>query len=100
MTSSDKTRCEELSTRSKRAIPLLAIAQGTAAIGGMLIKGINALVDTKRANSFNNTIKMLNANIEITHNRLVTLENRTSMMVKSIMPALKDLKFQINKANE
>ena len=43
-TSSDKTRHEEHSTRSKRAIPLLAIAQGTAAIGGMLIKGINALV--------------------------------------------------------
>ena len=91
---------EEHGTRNKRAIPLLAIAQGTAAIGGMLIKGINALVDAKRANSFNNTIKMLNANVEITHNRLVTLENRTSMMVKAIMPALKDLKFQINKTNE
>ena len=99
-TSSDKTGHEEHSTRNKRAIPLLAIAQGTAAIGRMLIKGINALVDAKRANSFNNTIKMLNANIEITHNRLVTLENRTSMMVKAIMPALKDLKFQINKTNK
>ena len=43
---------------------------------------------------------MLNANIEIIHNRLVTLENRTTMMVKAIMPALKDLKFQINKTNE
>ena len=74
--------------------------QGTAAIGGMLIKGINVLVDAKRANSFNNTIKMLNANIEITHNRLVTLENRTSMMVKAIMPVLKDLKFEIYKTNE
>ena len=30
----------------------------------------------------------------------VTLENRTSMMVKAIMPVLKDLKFQINKTNE
>ena len=95
-TSSDKTEHDEHSTRSKRAIPLLAIA----AIGGMLIKGINALVDAKRANSFNNAIKMLNANVEITHNRLVTLENRTSMMAKAIMPALKDLKFQINKTNE
>ena len=57
VTSSDKTGCKEHSTRSKRAIPLLAIAQGTAAIGGMLIKGINALVDAKRANSFNNAIK-------------------------------------------
>ena len=75
-------------------------AQGTAAIGGMLIKGINALVDTKRANSFNNAIKMLNANVEITHNRLVTLESRILMMAKAIMPALKDLKLQINKTNE
>ena len=100
VTSSDKIGHEEHSTRSKRAIPLLAIVQGTAAIGGMLIKGINALVDAKRANSFNKAIKMLNANVKITHNRLVTLENRKSMMAKAIMPALKDLKFQINKTNE
>ena len=30
--------------RNKRAIPALAIIQGVAAIGGMMIKGINALV--------------------------------------------------------
>ena len=59
VTSSEKTEHEEQGSRNKRAIPLLAIAQGMAAIGGMLIKGINALVDTKRGNSFNNTIKML-----------------------------------------
>ena len=100
VTSSDKAECKEHSTRSKRAIPLLAIVQGTAAIGGMLIKGITALVDAKRANSFNNAVKMLKANVEITRNRLVTLENRTSMMAKAIMPALKDLQFQINKTNE
>ena len=99
-TSSDKTGQNKSPSRKKRAIPLLAIAQGTAPIGGMSIKGIYALVDAKRANSFNNAIKMLNANVEITHNRLVTLENRTSMMVKAIMPVLKDLKLQINKTNE
>ena len=66
----------------------------------MLIKNINALVDAKRASSFNNAIKMLNANVEITYNRLVMLENRTSMMAKAIMPVLKDLKLQINKTNE
>ena len=99
-TSGDKTGQDKLCSRSKRAIPLLAIAQGTAAIGSILIKGINALVDAKRASSFNNAIKMLNANVEITHNRLVTLENRTSMMPKAIMPVLKDLKSQINKTNE
>ena len=97
VTSSGKAEHDEHSTRSKRAILLLAIAQGTVAIGGMLIKGINALVDAKRANSFNNAIKMLNANVEITHNRLVTLENRTSMMAKAIMPALKDQNFRLTK---
>ena len=66
----------------------------------MLIKGINTLVDAKRANPFHYAIKMLNANVEITNNRLVTLENITSMLAKAIMPALKDLKLQINKTNE
>ena len=96
-TSSDENGQDKLHSRSKRAIPLLAIAQGTAAIAGMLIKGINALVDAKRASSFNNAIKMLNTNVEITHNRLVTLENRTSMMVKAIMPVLKDLNVTITR---
>ena len=69
VTLSEKTGHEEQGSRNKSAIPLLAIAQDTAAIGGMLIKGINALADAKRVNSFNNTIKMLNANVEITHNK-------------------------------
>ena len=99
-TSSDRTGQDKSPSRNKTAIPLLAIAQGTAAIGGMLIKGINAMVDAKRVNSFNNVIKMLNTNVEITHNRLVTLENRTSMMAKTIMPVLKDLNTQINKTNK
>ena len=98
-TSSDENEQDNPCCRSKRAIPLLAIAQGTAAIGGMLMKGINALVDAKRASSFNNAVKMLNTNVEITHNRLGTLENRTSMMAKAIMPVLMDLKSQINNTN-
>ena len=82
--------------RNKRAIPTLAIIQGIAAIGGMMIKGINTLVDAKRASSFNNAIKLINENVQITHNRLITLENRTVMMAKAIIPVLKDFKQQIN----
>ena len=100
VTSNDRTWQDKPHSSNKRAISLLAITQATAAIGGKLIKGINTLVEEKRVNSFNNAIKMLNANVEITHNRLVTLENRTSMMAKAIMPVLKDLKVQINKTNE
>ena len=36
-TSSDETGQHKSPSRNKRAIPLLAIAQGTAAIGSMLI---------------------------------------------------------------
>ena len=85
--------------RSKRAISALAIIQGVAAIGGMIIKGINTLVDAKRALSFNNAIKLVNENVQITHDRLITLENRTTMMAKAIIPVLKDFKAQINNTN-
>ena len=86
--------------RNKRAIPTLAIIQGIAAIGGMMIKGINALVDAKRASSFNNAIKLVYENVQITHDRLITLENRTAMMAKAIVPVLKDFKQQINNTND
>ena len=86
--------------RSKRAIPALAIIQGLAVIGGMMIKGINALVDAKRASSFNNAIKLVNENVQITHDRLITLENRTAMMAKAIILVLKDFKEQINNTND
>ena len=64
--------------RNKRAISTLAIIQGVAAIGGMMIKGINALVDAKRALSFNNAIKLINENVQITHDRLITLDDEST----------------------
>ena len=83
--------------RNKRAIRALPIIQGIAAIGGMMIKGINALVDAKRASSFNNTVKLVNENVQITHDRLITLENRTAT---AIIPVLKDFNQQINNTND
>ena len=74
--------------------------QGVAAIEGMMIKGINALVDAKRASLFNNAIKLIIENVQITHDRLITLENRTAMMAKAIIPVLKDFKQQINNTND
>ena len=86
--------------RNKRAVPTLAIIQGVAAISRMMIKGINALLDAKRASSFNNAIKLVNENVQITHHRLITLENITAMMVNAIIPVLKDFKEQINNPND
>ena len=62
-------------SREKRAIQVMVILQMGAAIGETLIKGINALVDVKREKSFNNALKMVTANVELTHQRLRTLEN-------------------------
>ena len=78
----------------------MAILQAGTATGGTLIKGINALVYANRAKSFNNAIKMVTANVELTHQRLMRLENRTSMMEKAIMPALDDLKSRIANMNQ
>ena len=74
----------------------MAILQAGTAIEGTLIKGINALVDAKRAKSF----KMVAANVELTHQRLRTLENRTSMMAKAIMPVLDVPKGRIADTNQ
>ena len=43
---------------------------------------------------------MINENIQITNDRLITLENRTAMMAKVIIPVLKDFKQQINNTND
>ena len=88
------------SVRNKRAISTLAIIQSVAAIGGMMIKGINTLVDAKRASSFNNAKKLVNENVQITHDLLITLENITAMMAKAIIPVLRDFKEQINNTND
>ena len=43
---------------------------------------------------------MINENVQITHNRLITLENRTVMMATAIIRVLKDFKQQINNTND
>ena len=42
----------------------------------------------------------MNKNVQITHDRLITLENRTAMMAKAIIPVLKDFKEKINSMNK
>ena len=58
-------------SRQKRAILVMVILQSGAAIDGTLIKGINALVDAKRARLFNNALKMVAVNVELTHLKLL-----------------------------
>ena len=43
---------------------------------------------------------MVNEIVQITHDRLITLENITTMMAKAIIRALKDFKQQINNTDD
>ena len=52
------------------------------------------------AKSFNNALKIVAANVELTHQRLRTLENTTSMMVKAILSVLDVLKGRISDTNQ
>ena len=54
----------------------------------------------KGQKSFTYALKMVAANVELTHQRLRTLENRTSMMAKAIMPVLDVLKGRIADMNQ
>ena len=56
-------------SREKRAVPVMAILQAGAAIGGTLIKSRNALVEAKRAKPFNNMLQLVAANVELTNQR-------------------------------
>ena len=87
-------------SREKRVVPVMTIVLAGTAIGGTLIKAINTLVDAKRAKLFNNALKMVAANVELPHERLRTLENRTLMMVKAIIPVLDILKCRITDTNQ
>ena len=78
----------------------MVILKAGTAIGGTLTKGLNAIVDAKMVKSFHNALKMVVANVELTHQRLRTLENRMSVMAKAIMPALDDLKSRIVNTNQ
>ena len=87
-------------SRERRAVPVMALLQAGAAIGGTLIKGVNVLVDAKMAKSFNKALKMVAANVELTHQILRTLENITSMMARAIMPVLDVLKGRMADTNQ
>ena len=45
----------------------------------------------KRASSFNNTIKLVNENVQITHDQLITLEKQNSDDGKSYNPRIERL---------
>ena len=73
--------------REKRAIPLGLIFSGIGAIGGLIIKGFNAISNYKKSKAMVKAMKQLYAAQAIDHRRLQRLEHHTSLLAKATKTA-------------
>ena len=69
--------------REKRAIPMGLIFSGVSAIGGLLIKGFNAISNYKKSKAMARAMKELYKAQEIDHKHLQRLEHHTSLLAKA-----------------
>ena len=73
--------------RYKCAIPIALIFSGVSAIGGLLIKGFNAIINYKKSKAMARAMKELYKAQEIDHKRLQRLEHHTSLLAKATKTA-------------
>ena len=73
--------------RLKRAIPIGLIFSGVSAIGGLLIKGFNAISNYKKSKAMARAMKELYKAQEIDHKCLQRLEHHTSLLAKATKTA-------------
>ena len=73
--------------RQKRAIPIGLIFSGVSAIGGLLIKGFNAISNYKKSKAMARAMKELYKAQEIDHEHLQRLEHHTSLLAKATKTA-------------
>ena len=77
--------------REKCAIPIGLIFSGVSAIGGLLIKGFNAISNYKKSTAMARVMKELYKAQEIDHKQLQRLEHHTSLMAKAMKTAFTDI---------
>ena len=73
--------------RLKQAIPIGLIFSGVSAIGGLLIKGFNAMSNYKKSKAVVRAMKELYKAQEIDHKRLKRLEHHTLLLAKATKTA-------------
>ena len=73
--------------RLKRAIPIGLIFSRVSAIGGLLIKGFNAISNYKKSKAVARAMKELYKAQEVDHKRLQRLEHHTSLIAKATKTA-------------
>ena len=73
--------------RLKQAIPIGLIFSAVSAIGGLLIKGFNAISNYKKSKAMARAMKELYKAQEIDHKCLKRLEHHTSLLAKATKTA-------------
>ena len=82
--------------REKRAIPLGLIFSGVSAIGGLIIKGFNAISNYKKSKAMAKAMRELYRSQEIDHRRLKRLEEHTSLLAKATKTAFVHIDGRLN----
>ena len=82
--------------REKRAIPLGLIFSGVSAIGGLIIKGFNAISNYKKSKAMAKAMRELYRSQEIDHRRLKRLEEHTSLLAKATKTAFVHIDSRLN----
>ena len=80
-----ETKTEHI--RLKRAIPIGLIFSGVSAIGGLLIKGFNAISNYKKSKAMARAMKELYKAQEVDHKHLKRLEHHMSLLAKATKTA-------------
>ena len=83
----------------KRAIPLGLIFLGVSAIGGLIIKGFNAISNNKKSKAMAKAMRELYKSQEIDHRRLKRLEEHTSLLAKATKTAFVHIDGKLNDFN-
>ena len=73
--------------REKRAVPIGLIFSGISAIGGLIIKGFNAISNYKKSKAMARAMRELYKVQEVDHMRLKQLEHHTSLLAKAMKTA-------------
>ena len=81
--------------REKCAINIGLIFSGVSAIGGLLIKGFNAISNYKKCKAMVRPMKELYKAQEINHKHLQRLEHLTSLLAKATKTAFKHINCKL-----
>ena len=73
------------------------ILSGLASLGGVIIKGLNSILNHKRNSAMSNAVKQLYQNDKIFHDRMLIMQNRTALLAKTQLQHVNNIRKNIHK---